>query len=121
MAVWDGMLMDMLLLELIPALKMKCREIDEDAESDVNYVLGIGDSKCLNYKLKMNLNMIMTPVLVNMSKNEVDVNIDDSVSCDVVRSVGSEVGRGNDVRQWCGCWSLKRWWWRNCVISCEWS
>ena len=94
--------MNMLLLELISALKMKCRETYEDAESDVDYVLGIGDAKCLNNKLKMNLNMIMTPVLVNMSKNEVDVNIDDSLSCDVVRSVSFEVGRGNDVRQWYG-------------------
>ena len=93
--------MNMLLLELISALKMKCRETYEDAESDVDYVLGIGDAKCLNNKLKMNLNMIMTPVLVNMSKNEVDVNIDYSLGCDVDRSVISEICGGNDIRQWC--------------------
>ena len=58
-------------------------------------------TKKLKYILKIKLIMILTAALVNMSKNEVDVNIDYSLGCDVDRSVISEICGGNDIRQWC--------------------
>ena len=58
-------------------------------------------TKKLNYILKMEFIIILTAVLVHMSKNEVDVNIDESAGCDVDRSVIYEICEGNDIRQGC--------------------
>ena len=69
----------------------------------------------------MKLIMLTEEALVNMPKNEVDVNIDDSLDWYVDISVSSEVGRCNDVREWGWWWSWKWWWWIIRIRSCEWS
>ena len=71
MAVQDGMLKEMLMLKLIEELALMYSEIDDNSESNINYIVGIVYIvKELNYKLKTKLTMIMKSVLVNISNME---------------------------------------------------
>ena len=65
------MLKEMLMLKLIEELALMYSEIDDNSESNINYIVGIVYIvKELNYKLKTKLTMIMKSVLVNISNME---------------------------------------------------
>ena len=72
-------------------------DIDDDVESDVDYVVGIVDNKEVELKFKYEVDYNNDISVGKYVKNKVGVNIDDSVGYDVDVSVSSESGIGNDV------------------------
>ena len=72
-------------------------DIDDDVESDVDYVVGMGDNKEVELKFEDEVDYNNDISVGKYVKNKVGVNIDDSVGYDVDVSVSSESGIGNDV------------------------
>ena len=96
-------------------------DIDDDVESDVDYVVGIVDNKEVELKFKYEVDYNNDISVGKYVKNKVGVNIDDSVGYDVDVSVSSESGIGNDVWEDCCWWSLKGRWWISLFRSYKWS
>ena len=93
------MLKAVLLLRLIEALVLELIYIYEYLGRYVDYLSVFGYAKEVELDVDDEDDPDNDIGVGKYTKTEVNVNIDDSVGLDVHKIVGSEVGRGNDVRQ----------------------
>ena len=99
---------------------LKLIYIYDDVGSNVDYLSVMGDGKGCWLDVDDEDDPDNHISVGTYARNEVDVNVDDSVGSDVHKSVGSEVGRGNDVRQWCWWWNWRWRWWSVWIIGFDW-
>ena len=96
------MLIDMFLLKLIESLVLKWIYIYDEVGSNVDYLSEMGDDIEIELYVEGEVDHDNEISVGKYDKHEVDMNIDDIVGWDVHKSIDSEVGRGNDVRNCVG-------------------